>query len=89
MLRKNPAAKKEIKFKSLRARIMELDYNLSDIARILNISEAAFSRKITGKNDFKASEIEKIVNLLQIPADRIDEFFFPNIYEKRRLPVNT
>lgn len=81
---KRDPVKEEPKFKKLRGRIIEYGLTHADIACRINLSETSFSAKINDKIDFKDSEIEKIIGILEIPPTSIDEFFFPNIYEKRK-----
>lgn len=58
----------------LKGRMKEYSYNQTKMAKELGISLQNFNSKLNGKIDFKASEIQKISNLLFI-NDK-DEYFF-------------
>ena len=60
--------------KLLKARIVEKGYTQGEIAEKIGISATAFNNKITGKVDFKASEIFKLSEILDI--DNKDAYFF-------------
>jgi transcriptional regulator with XRE-family HTH domain len=60
--------------KLLKARIVEKGFTQSEIADKIGISATAFNNKITGKVDFKASEISKLSDILDI--DNKDAYFF-------------
>ena len=60
--------------KLLKARIVEKGFTQSEIAEKIGISATAFNNKITGKVDFKASEISKLSDILDI--DNKDAYFF-------------
>lgn len=47
------------------------------VAKMLNISTTAFSNKILGYSEFKASEVYKLANILGING-QYDEYFFKN-----------
>ena len=56
--------------------IKESGYKISFLAQQLGISEHSMSRKINGKNEFKASEIEILCKFLKISTkDRMAIFF--------------
>ena len=60
----------------LKDRIKESGYKISYLAQQLGISEHSMSRKINGKNEFKASEIEMLCQSLKISTkDRMAIFF--------------
>lgn len=51
-------------------------YKIRFLARQLGISEHSLSRKINGKNEFKANEIDMLCSLLKIGTkDRMAIFF--------------
>jgi transcriptional regulator with XRE-family HTH domain len=56
--------------------IKQSGYKIRYLAQQLGISEHSLSRKINGKNEFKANEIELLCKLLKIGAkDRMAIFF--------------
>lgn len=75
--------KKEKKLAKLRGRIVELGLTYEDVAEALGITKTSFTLKMNESN-FWDHEIEKLVEFLGISSDRIDEFFFPALYEKRK-----
>ena len=51
---------------ALRGEIARRGYTQGDVAKKIGISPKAFSQKINGKRQFKMSEAEKMVALLDI-----------------------
>ena len=69
--------------KLLRSYIVFKDVRHKDCARVANMSEGAFVRKLAGKVEFKASEIQALVNYLEIPDEHIRTIFFcPDVAKK-------
>lgn len=60
--------------KLLKARIIEMGYTYVTLARMLGISYQTLCYKINNKLEFKASEIEKLCDILSI-SDK-DKYFF-------------
>lgn len=58
----------------LKARIVEMKLTQEQLAKMLNISYQSLSYKINNKTDFKASEILKLCEYLEI-EDK-DQYFF-------------
>lgn len=61
----------------LNERILESGYKKSHIARVLGIAESTLARKINNAQDFRASEINALCELLGIDclADKEAIFF--------------
>ena len=60
----------------LKEYIMSSGYKIGYLAEQLGITTHSLSRKINGKNEFKASEIDTLCKLLKIGArDRASIFF--------------
>ena len=56
--------------------IKKSGYKIIFLAQQLGISEHSLSRKVNGKNEFKASEIETLCTILKIgQKDRMSIFF--------------
>ncbi len=60
----------------LKAKMAEKGYNQSQIAELLGITYQSFNRKLNNKVEFKASEINKLCEILDITA--INAYFFCN-----------
>lgn len=63
-------------YSKLRGRIKEHGYTQKSLAETIGTSESQFCSKMTGKFPFKQTEIDKICDVLCIPADKIGVFFF-------------
>lgn len=48
----------------------------ASISRKIGISENSMYLKMSGKSEFKSSEIEKIAKILSIPAREFTKYFF-------------
>ena len=71
--------KKEViylKLNILKDTIKEKGFRLDFIAKQLKLSTYGFSLKLNGKNEFKWSEIEKIVELLKLDEKEKKKIFF-------------
>lgn len=60
----------------LKGRIIEMGYTITGFSDAAKISRPCFRNKINGRSEFKASEIERICNLLEIPHTEIGDYFF-------------
>ena len=69
-----------MKFKQLRARMVEQELDGIHMAQILRISRATMSHKLCGKTPWTSEEIITICKALLIPTGEIPRFFFPNQY---------
>ena len=63
----------------LKSKIIELNLKTNDIAKLLGISKTSFSMKLNNLREFKASEIQKLINILQInDFKECEKIFFAN-----------
>jgi len=46
------------------------------LAHELNLSESAFRNKLSGRNEFKLSEIKTLKKCLGLSLQEVEEFFF-------------
>ena len=60
----------------LKGRIVEMGYTITGFSDAAKISRPCFRNKINGRSEFKASEIERICNLLEISYTEISDYFF-------------
>lgn len=65
-----------MKLNVLKEIIKEKGFRLDFIAKQLKLSTYGFSLKLNGKNEFKWSEIEKIVELLKLDEKERKKIFF-------------
>lgn len=52
------------------------NFSVTSLADNLPISRQSLHDKISGRSDFKTSEIKEIKNILKLKADDIDQIFF-------------
>lgn len=60
----------------LKAMMMEKGLTQEQLAKRLNISEQTMNYKINNKREFKASEIQALTKILDIPNVDVDGIFF-------------
>lgn len=60
----------------LRGEMVKRGYTAAKLAESIGIGEKAMSNKLTGKSDFKQSEIKKICSVLNLDNDQIIAIFF-------------
>lgn len=60
----------------LRTKIKESGFKMKYLAQKLDLSEYGFVLKIDGKNEFKVSEIKRLVAILNLSAKEKDQIFF-------------
>lgn len=60
----------------LKGRIVEKGFTLERFSHEIGISRPVLRKKISNEVDFKASEIEKIMNVLDIPKAVVADYFF-------------
>ncbi len=60
----------------LKAIMVEKGYTQADLAKLLNISEQTMNYKINNRREFKASEIQMLIKILEIPSEQVDGIFF-------------
>ena len=63
-------------YSKLKGRINEKKLTLTDVANRIGITIQSFSKKLNGEVDFKTTEIDKLMNILQISKREIDIYFF-------------
>lgn len=64
------------KFKKLRLRMLEMDFNQKELARAAGIAPSTLSLRIRGRQPFDVDQISAISRVLNIPVNQIGEFFF-------------
>lgn len=72
--------KKEVKkltnTNELRAAITRKGMTQEQVADILKISVQTMNYKVNNKREFKATEIKALIDLLEIPEDKVNMIFF-------------
>lgn len=61
---------------NIKGRIVALGLTSQKLAPLLNISEGAMYKKLSGKSEFKRSEIARLLEVLKIEFSEIDQYFF-------------
>ena len=59
----------------LKKAIQRAGYNYSDMGKKLGITRSAFSKKMSGGNDFKASQVWEIKKILNLSGEKAEEIF--------------
>lgn len=59
----------------LKGMITSHGFTQKDIAKILQISSTTFNYKLNNKVDFKASEIKKLCNVLNLTIKDVEDIF--------------
>ena len=72
------------KTEKLKARIVEKYGDQKKFANAVGIPEATLSRLLSEGKDWKGSKLMKAVELLDIPADEIDSYFFEPAVSKKK-----
>ena len=62
--------------KALKQKIDERGLKIKYLAKELNLSYEAMCRKVKGENEFKASEMRKLADILDMSNDDIVSIFF-------------
>lgn len=65
----------------LKAKMRKHGYLQDDMAALLNISVTAFNNKLNNKNEFKDTEIQKMISFLDISNEDIVPIFFADNVE--------
>lgn len=63
-------------FSKLRGRIVEKYGTQTAFVKAFGVSENVFSRKMNNKVRFNSDDIVKIVKMLDIPENEINQYFF-------------
>ena len=66
----------------LNSKIDEIKIPITTIAEKMGISRQTFYLKISGQREFKASEIEKICDILRLTDDEKSSIFFADRVDK-------
>lgn len=72
----------------LRGEMVKRGYTAAKLAESIGIGEKAMSNKLTGKSDFKQSEIKKICSVLNLDNDQIIAIFLLRKCPKRHKSGN-
>lgn len=67
--------KLELDLQKIKGRIIEKDFKQEEIANDLGITVQALGNKLSGRTDFKHSELTKIFTKLQISKEELPIFF--------------
>ncbi|MBC2576549.1 helix-turn-helix domain-containing protein [Peptostreptococcus canis] len=65
-----------IKTNKLKAKIVEMGFNLTSFAEELGMDYSTFYRRMTGQMSFTVSDVEKITRVLYLTNSEIIEIFF-------------
>lgn len=59
----------EVVVRNVKAELVRNGFTNQDLARTLEISQASISKRMTGRVEFRSSELEKIAMLLNVPIE--------------------
>ncbi len=62
--------------KRLKQKIRDSGYRVDYVAKVCGLSYYGFLQKMSGKHEFKASEIKAVAKLLRLTDQEIREIFF-------------
>lgn len=63
-------------YRKLEGRIVEKYGTRKALAEKIGMPEATFSGKLNGRFEFRPTEITKILEALEIPKEKVGEYFF-------------
>ena len=63
-------------YSKLLGRIKELDFTQATLAEAIGKDGSTVNAKLNNKGEFKAGEIDSICRVLDIPSEKIGEYFF-------------
>ncbi len=63
-------------FNLLRAKIVEMGYNMKTFSKATGINRVSLYRRLSGEVEFDRKEIDVISNVLSLNSDQIFEIFF-------------
>ena len=63
-------------YTKLKEKISDSGFTQEQVAKALNISKGAFSKKINGITAFSQDDVINISNFLKIPKTKIFDYFF-------------
>lgn len=61
---------------ALKKEIKRANMSYSNMAEKLGITRSAFSKKMSGVNDFKASQVWEIKKILNLSGEKAEQIFF-------------
>lgn len=67
--------KLELDLQKIKGRIIEKDFKQEEIANDLGITVQALGNKLSGRTDFKHSELTRIFTKLQVSKEELPIFF--------------
>lgn len=62
-------------FRALRVALLEADVRQCDVAKRLDMTPESFSQRMTAKVDFKLEEMYIIMEMLELPQDKLSYYF--------------
>lgn len=65
----------ELDMQKIKGRMKEKNITQGQMAEVIDITPYSFSRKINKKKDFKLSEVEGMLNELDVTKEEIGSFF--------------
>lgn len=65
-----------MKRNELLAAVTRTGLTLQDVSDEIGISRQSMTNKVTGKSEFKASEIKAIAELLNLTGEQVNDIFF-------------
>jgi DNA-binding XRE family transcriptional regulator len=66
----------------LKSEIDESKFTKNEIAEYLGITRQGFYNKLNGTKEFKASEVKKLSQILNLSSKRFNEIFFNDYVDK-------
>jgi DNA-binding XRE family transcriptional regulator len=63
-------------YPKLRGAIREKFGTQAAFAKALGVNQATLVKKLAGKTEWKVAEVQAACELLEIPVDRISDYFF-------------
>ena len=70
-------------YSKLRGKIREVFNTQEEFAKALGLSETSITNKLNNNRNFTQSEMKKIIELLSIQPDEINNYFFTERVEKK------
>jgi transcriptional regulator with XRE-family HTH domain len=65
--------------RKVKGRMREMGITYPVIVKKMGISEATLCNKLNGYTDLKANEIEQLATILNIPGEKVIQYFFPDM----------
>lgn len=64
------------KFHKLRVRFAEMELTQAEAAKLSGVAEGTLSNRMTGRQPFRTTEIQRVAAVLDIPPEQYGAFFF-------------